>query len=134
MAQAALASEIGASGPIILALLLLFFAFTSIAANYSYAESNLLYITKRKSIMNIFRVAMVSMVLFGSLSKVSLVWLLADSAMAIMTLINLSALLLLSRFAISAAKDYKEKRTKGESLDFTSEKFDAWKETATKTE
>ena len=77
----------------------LFFAFTSIAANYSYAESNLLYISKKKRVMILFRLAMIAMVMFGAISKVELVWTLADSALGIMTLINLSALLLLSRHA-----------------------------------
>lgn len=127
LAQDSLAHLMGVSGPIILAVLLIFFAFTSIAANYSYAETNLLYLSSNKLLVYIFRILLVLVVFLSSLSKVSLVWSLADSAMAIMATINLVALLLLSKQVLEVVKDYREKRKGGRSLEFKSEKFEAWK-------
>ena len=127
LAQASLAELIGPTGPVILALLLVFFAFTSIAANYSYAEVNLLYLNKSKWVLYLFRIAIVFMVFLGSVSQVSLVWSLADTTMGLMASINLIALLLLTGKALKALKDYKRKAKKGVSLEFNSKKFEAWK-------
>ena len=126
LTQAALAEQIGPWGPIFLALFLFFFAFTSIAANYSYAESNILYLSRRKVFISVFRILVVLTVFWGSLSKMSFVWLLADVAMGLMTLLNLSALFFLSKNVFSAFNDYNEKRKQGSSLEYSSTKFEAW--------
>ena len=126
LAQVSLANEIGSSGHGIIAILLLFFAFTSIVANYSYAESNINYITKNKHVMNVFRVSVVCMVMFGSISQINLVWNMADTAMGAMAIINLIAILLLSKVALSVAKDYNFKVKNNQETVFKSEKFEAW--------
>lgn len=47
--------------------------------------------------MAVFRVLVVGMVLFGSLTKVQIVWDLADVMMALMAIVNLVAITLLGK-------------------------------------
>ena len=66
-----------------------------------------------KVILNIFRVIVVCMVLFGSVAKVQLVWDLADVFMGIMAVINLVAIALLGKYAFIALKDYSDQKKAG---------------------
>jgi AGCS family alanine or glycine:cation symporter len=50
------------------------------------------------------------MVMFGSIAALDLVWNLADFAMAIMTIINLAAIVLLGKVALKALQDYQRQR------------------------
>ena len=50
------------------------------------------------------------MVMFGSIAALDLVWNLADFAMAIMTIINLIAIVLLGKIALKALQDYQRQR------------------------
>lgn len=56
--------------------------------------------------LNIFRIFVVLMVMFGSVAKVSLVWNLADLFMALMAITNLIAISRLAPNAYLALKDY----------------------------
>lgn len=113
LTQLSLTSEIGSFGTSFIATIILFFAFTSIIGNYYYGESNMLFLTKNRRAMLIFRVAVGGMVLFGSLSELNMVWGLADLSMSLMTLCNLVAILLLGRYAVVALKDYQAQRKAG---------------------
>ena len=53
------------------------------------------------------------MVFFGSVAELSLVWNLADLFMALMATTNIIAILLLSKFAIIALKDYEKQKKMG---------------------
>ena len=63
--------------------------------------------------MAVFRVLDVGMVLFGSLTKVQIVWDLADVMMALMAIVNLVAITLLGKFAFRALDDYTRQRKAG---------------------
>src|SRR5699024_12805090 len=67
------------------------FAYSSILGNYYYGESNIGYIKNSKVALFIYRIAVLVMVIFGSVAAFDLVWALADITMAIMALINLYA-------------------------------------------
>lgn len=113
LTQAALSSQIGPIGNIFIAVCILLFAFSSIVGNYYYGESNIEFMSKNKTILNVFRVMVVGMVLFGSLAKVQLVWDLADLFMGTMAIINLIAISLLSKYAFIALKDYTKQKQSG---------------------
>ena len=53
------------------------------------------------------------MVLFGSLTKVELVWNLADLCMGLMAILNLIAIAFLGKFAFLALKDYTAQKKSG---------------------
>lgn len=70
LTQAALEEHVGSWGTIFVAIAILFFAFTSIVANYSYAETNLLFLEhNHEHGMLIFRLVVLGMVMFGSVSE-----------------------------------------------------------------
>ena len=127
--QASLVNEIGQIGRYFIAVILVFFAFTSIISNYSYAESNIYYLTKNNSIIiNIFRIMVVFMVMLGSITELKLIWNIADIAMGLMALINLMAILLLSKEIFLIIKEYNLRLSKNKAKGFQSEKYRAWRD------
>lgn len=107
LTQRALSSQVGEWGGIFVALAIFFFAFTSIIANYSYAETNLIFLEhNNKKGLVVFRLIFLSMVMFGALATLPTVWAMADVSMGMMAIVNLIAILLLSGTVIKLAKDY----------------------------
>ncbi len=53
------------------------------------------------------------MVAIGSVASLNLVWTLADITMALMTLCNIVAILLLGRYAAICLRDYRTQRRQG---------------------
>ncbi len=113
LTQAALSSHIGPIGNIFIAACIFLFAFTSIIGNYYYGESNMEFIKLNKKGINIFRTLVIGMVLFGSLTKVEIVWNLADVFMGLMAIINLVAIVLLGKYAFMALDDYTKQKKAG---------------------
>ncbi|TMO58689.1 alanine/glycine:cation symporter family protein [Pseudoalteromonas aurantia] len=107
LTQAALVQHVGEWGAIFIAIAILFFAFTSIVANYSYAETNLMFLnTKYKHSMLIFRACVLGMVMFGAVGELGLIWTMADISMGMMAIVNVVALFMLSGFVIWLYQDY----------------------------
>lgn len=112
--QRALDSQVGGWGGEFVAIALLFFAFTSIIANYSYAETNLIFLQhKHTTGIMLLRIAVLAMIMFGSLESNGVIWGLADISMALMAIVNLAAILLLSNEVVKLAKDYNEQLNAG---------------------
>ena len=86
--------------------MIILFAFSSIVGNYYYGDVNMPFISKNKNSLNIYRVMVVGMVMFGSVAEVPLVWNLADLFMALMAIVNLVAIAQLSKYAYVALNDY----------------------------
>jgi AGCS family alanine or glycine:cation symporter len=114
LTQAALEEHVGSWGAIFVAVAILFFAFTSIVANYSYAETNLLFLEhNHASGMLTFRLLVLGMVMFGAMGELPLVWTLADVSMGLMAIVNVIALLMLSGVVVWLSKDYNSQRRAG---------------------
>ena len=113
LTQMALDTQIGSGGSTFVAIAILFFAFSSVIGNYYYGEANLRYITHNKLIMTIFRLTTGAMVMFGALASLDLVWSLADVCMALMTICNLIAIVLLGKYAFRLLEDYREQKRQG---------------------
>ena len=113
LTQNALSSQIGSFGSIFIAICILLFAFSSIVGNYYYGESNIEFLTEKKSYLMIYRAGVATMVLFGSIASLEVVWNLADVFMAVMAIINLIAITLLSKFAFKALEDYTKQKKSG---------------------
>ncbi|ATM89760.1 TPA: sodium:alanine symporter family protein [Klebsiella aerogenes] len=112
--QHAMGDLIGSWGPGLVAAVLLFFAFSSIVANYIYAENNLIFLRLNKPLhIWTLRVITVLMVLTGTLVSLPVVWQLADIIMALMAITNLTAILLLSPTVRILASDYLRQRKLG---------------------
>lgn len=111
LAQFALMEHIGSWAGPFLALMIILFAFSSIVGNYYYGDINMPFICDSKNALNIYRVLVVGMVMFGSVAEVPLVWNLADLFMALMAIVNLVAIAQLGKYAYIALDDYlKQKR------------------------
>ncbi len=114
LTQLALSSTVGDWGATFIAIAIFFFAFTSIIANYAYAESNLIFLENNHTGgLVILRLAALGMVMFGALADMPFIWKLADLSMGLMAMTNLVAILLLSGVAFQLAKDYSQQRNAG---------------------
>lgn len=116
LTQKAIDASLGtghAFGSIFVAVAIMFFAFTSIVANYYYGETNIRFIRDSDALIRLYRVAVGAMVYFGAIWSLDLVWGFADITMALMTLCNLAAILSLGRYALAALRDYSAQRRRG---------------------
>ena len=100
-------------GSAFISIAIFFFAFTSIIANYYYGEANLLIIRRSRLLVNVYRLLVVAIVYAGGIMSLDLVWGFADITMALMTLCNLAAILMLGRYAIILLKDYLRQKREG---------------------
>lgn len=115
LTQQALEAHVGAGGRYFIAVAIFFFAFTSIIGNYSYAENALVFLGHgHLGGVIILRIALLAMVVWGSLQSVATVFNTADAAMGLMASINLVAIVLLSGLVSRLAADYIAKRRRGE--------------------
>ena len=114
LTQAALADHIGATGSYFVAIAILFFAFTSIVGNYSYAENALTYLgVAGPTGVMVLRAGVLTMIVWGSVQTVATVFNTADASMGLMATINLVAIVLLSGTVAKLTRDYFEQRRSG---------------------
>ena len=113
LTQMAMNNAFGEAGSFFVAFIVLLFSFSSIIGNYYYGESNIEYMTSSKLALNIFRVLVIFMVVFGSLASLQIVWNLADIFMGLMAALNMLALILLRKVAFDLFADYKKQLKEG---------------------
>jgi len=107
LTQQALAYQVGAWGSDFITIAILLFGFTSIVANFAYAENNLKYLNMDNRLGHWFlRCGFLAMLIFGSVASLPQVIALADLSTGLMTIVNVTALLLLSKVVISITQDY----------------------------
>lgn len=112
--QNALTGHVGGWGQYFLAIIVLFFAFTSIVANYFYAENCLVFLERNHSAgLLVFRLLVLAMVMFGALASLPFVWSLADVSMGLMAITNLIAIVLLSKVVVKLGRDYRQQLRAG---------------------
>ena len=136
LVQESLGINVGdkALGYYLVSLIITFFAFTSIISNYSYAEINILYIKNSKFSVYVLRGLVIASVLLANSFEFKEIWQIADLSMGIMAIINIVAIVLLSKLAIRVIKDYNDQLESGKDVDKITlniadkNKFDAWKE------
>lgn len=133
LTQVALSTEIGEIGDVFIAILIWMFAFSSIIGNYYYGETNVRYITPVKHAVFIYRLAVAAMVMIGAVITLDFAWCLADLTMAMLTVFNLIAIVLLSRQAIFLLNDYRQQKKEGKNPQFSkqqmpeiADKLEAW--------
>ncbi len=113
LTQEALTTQIGGAGRIFVAVAIFFFAFSSIIGNYYYGEANVKFITSSRKVLGIYRLLVGVMVMAGALMSLQTVWSLADLTMALMTLCNIAAIVLLGGQVFVLLKDYQAQRRAG---------------------
>lgn len=111
LTQSAVSQHVGAWGSDFITLAICLFSFTSIVANYVYAESNLV-LFKFDNLLgrSFFTVIFLSMTLWGANASLPEVWAIADLSLGLTTIINITALMLLSTTIVAVTKDYHRQR------------------------
>ncbi|ELQ6150466.1 alanine/glycine:cation symporter family protein [Cronobacter turicensis] len=100
------------------------FAFISIVANYAYAENNLVFLRRYTPPYRwLLRIAVMGMVFAGPFLNLSLLRQVAEVAMALMAVMNLTAILLLSPVVKCIADDYLRQRRLGLKPVFNSDRY-----------
>lgn len=113
LAQAVTAT-LGNPGHEILAMFFLTFAFTTMVANTLYAENNLVFLLRGNTRqLYLLRLLMLVLLLAGCLINTPLLMQTASISLALITIINLTALVLLSGLALKVVRDYERQRLMG---------------------
>ncbi len=114
LTQSAMEAQVGSSGKLFIAIAIFFFAFSSIIGNYYYGEANILFLTRKKWVLTIYRLLSGGfMVMLGALASLKIVWNLGEVFMALITLCNLVAIILLGKHAFVLLKDYRSQKRQG---------------------
>ena len=123
LAQQSLGSVFGEFAPSALSIIVFMFAFSSIVGNYYYGEINIAFFEGDESgddpsiiarnAINIFRIGVILMVIFGSFAELSFVWDSADLFMGFLCLTNLYAISRLGKYAFIALDDYVKQKNNG---------------------
>lgn len=115
--------HLGGFGAWFLTAAITLFAYSTIIANYFYGEMNVRYICDKSWAITAFRVASGIVVLAGGFMTLQQAWSIVDLAMALMTILNLIAVLLLSRYAFRLLRDFREQRKTGKEPVFNPDLF-----------
>lgn len=113
LTQLALTEHIGPVGGVVVAVAILFFAFSSILGNYFYGETNVYFLSQRPAVMLGYRLTLGLMVFVGALTTLDVAWGLVDIFMAIMTICNVIALLSLGKYTLRLLDNYMAQRREG---------------------
>ncbi|MGL4722494.1 MAG: alanine/glycine:cation symporter family protein [Desulfovibrionaceae bacterium] len=115
LTQRAMESQLGLFGKYFITCVLFLFAFTSILGNYAFAEDNITFIKNSKSAVIMFRILVLIVMYIGANGSIPFVWQMADLASGIMAIINLFAIVLLSKKVLILVKDYTAQLREGKS-------------------
>jgi len=120
LTQSAMTNHFGAGGNYFVAGAITLFAFTSVVANYAYAESNLhLFKLDNKLGRTFYSSIYLIMVFWGASATLKEVWGLADMALGLMTLVNIYAIILLTPTVINLTKNFREKLHTNNDMSFS---------------
>jgi len=114
-----LESQIGVAGKYFITTAIFLFAFSSIIANYCYGETNIRFLFSNSSkraenfAIGTFKVFTFFIVLAGAFLTLQTAWCFVDISMGLLTLVNISALFLLSRKVFILIHDYSRQRKRG---------------------
>lgn len=121
LVQMAINSSVGELGIHVVTFAIFCFAFSSLIGNYFYAEGNIRFITKSKTVLTVFRFTCLAAIMVGCLNNFTLAWNFADITMAFMAMVNLVAIFLLGKWAFKALDDYTRQRKVGKNPVFVAE-------------
>lgn len=99
----------------VVALSLALFAFTTIMAYYFIAESNLLYLTKKRNniLIWILRGLTLLTIMQGCMTTASDAWTIGDIGVGLMSWVNILGILMVGKIAFKCLDDYDQQRKQG---------------------
>jgi alanine or glycine:cation symporter, AGCS family len=124
LTESAIAVGLGSWTTGLMTTVVFVFAFSSVLSNYVCAEANLFFLGGRRWAINVLKVVTLMAIVFGAVSKLALVWALADLAMALMAIANLVAICLLGKWAFAALRDYHRQSVQGKEPVFIASEAD----------
>ncbi|MBQ4850173.1 sodium:alanine symporter family protein [Pseudoalteromonas sp. MMG012] len=120
LTQSAMTAHLATGGVYFVAAAITLFAFTSVVANFAYAESNLhLFKLDNRLGRGLYTSLYLLMMLWGATATLKEVWSLADMALGLMTLVNIFAIVQLTPTVIAVNKDYHKQRAQGKEPKFS---------------
>ena len=136
--QNAISTVFGSVGPVFITIAMVLFAFTTLLGNLYYVDNALVFLNNNvmpgRRFKNVFKAVCVGVIFLGSIVSVDIAWAIADITMGGMTLINLPACVILSKYAINALKDYDNQKKmkmnpvfKACNIGMDTEQLDFWK-------
>ena len=100
LTQTALAAEVGEWGRVFVSMALLLFVFTTLVYNYYLGENALGFFSQKRWLVQVYRVLVMALVLWGSMQDLSTVFGFADVTMGLLALVNLAALFMLFKVGL----------------------------------
>lgn len=119
----AMEHHLGSFGGWFLFAAIFLFAYSTIIANYFYGETNIRYISNKPWAVFIFRILSGIVVLLGGYMTLQQAWSIVDLAMALMTILNLIAVVCLSKYAFRLLQDFRKQRKEGKEPVFHKDLF-----------
>ncbi len=121
MTQTAMSFHLGSGGNDFVAAAISLFAFTSVVANYAYGESNLhMFKLDNKIGRTIYTAGYLAMILWGSMAALPQIWAMADMALGMMTVINITAIVWMTPTIVSISRDYFAKKDANQEITYQS--------------
>ena len=132
LTRQAMEHHLGSFGSWFLVAAIFMFAFSTIIANYFYGETNIRFITHKHWALFVFRLLSGITILLGGYMTLQQTWSIVDMAMALMTTLNLIAVVWLSKYVFRLLQDYLKQRKEGKEPVFHKNLFpdadlEAWK-------
>ena len=106
LTQTALAAEVGEWGRVFVSMALLLFVFTTLVYNYYLGENALGFFSQKRWLVQVYRVLVMALVLWGSMQDLSTVFGFADVTMGLLALVNLFAVFMLFKVGLRLMRDY----------------------------
>ncbi len=114
LVQDAFGMSLGADvGPVIVSLFMLVFAFTSLIGYYTMSESNVRFMSDKKSTVFAVRVLVIVVAFVASVLGADLMELICDTFMALMGCVNVIAIFLLAKLVYIALDDWNAQKKNG---------------------
>lgn len=133
--QASLSATLGSFGPIFITIAMVLFAFTTLLGNIYYVDQCIVYLAKKvpgKAFERVYHVILSLIIFAGAILSADLLWNIADITMGAMTIINIPVILVLSKYAFRALKNYEKQCKDGiepvfRSKDIGIDNIECWK-------
>jgi AGCS family alanine or glycine:cation symporter len=123
----ALMENLGSFGPVFITIAMVLFAFTTLLGNLYYVDKSIVHLygkmPERKFVI-LYYISASLVIFIGAVLDASLLWNVADVFMGLMTIINMPVIIILSKYAIMALKDYEKQRKEGKDPVFYAKNID----------
>ena len=125
--QASIQASLGSFGPIFITVAMILFAFTTLLGNLYYVDVTFRYIlgkTPGKAFNTVYYIVASGIIFLGAGLSADLLWNIADITMGGMTVINMPVIIILSKYALRALRDFERQRDAGEEPVFRAKNID----------